>query len=180
MSDTRLRDRLGTVLGRLWRSVGARVVEPWSHDLNLSWITPQLAAGGAFQTAEISQLRRLGITAVVDCREEAGDDADALARSGIELLRLPTPDNHQLTQPALEAGVTWVNERLARGDRVFVHCMHGIGRGPLLGSCVLVSQGLSPQEALTTVKRKRWQAAPNEEQLDALLAFAERYQADEP
>src|SRR4051794_4177292 len=58
------RDRLSTTLGRLWRSVGARLAELRSSELNLSWITPQLAAGGAFRPADIPRLRRLGITAV--------------------------------------------------------------------------------------------------------------------
>jgi hypothetical protein len=89
-------------LGQLVTSGFARVVELLQRDLNLSWITPKLAVGGAFNTAEVPRLRRMGIGAVVDCREEACDDAEALDRQGIAFLHLPTPDNHQLTQESLD------------------------------------------------------------------------------
>jgi protein tyrosine phosphatase (PTP) superfamily phosphohydrolase (DUF442 family) len=152
-----------------------RLLEYVPSRLNLSWITNQLAVGGAYQSSDIKLLSRLGITAVVDCRAEDSDDERALQARGIAFLRLPTPDCHDLTQDALERGVVWVGERLARGEKVLVHCQHGVGRGPLLGCCVLVSQGMSPWDALTTIKAHRWQASPNEEQLNALLQFATRH-----
>jgi len=150
------------------------------YGLNLTWITDNLAAGGAIPPAALPRLRQLGITAVVDCRVEECDDCDILQANGIEFLQLPTPDFHQLTQESLDEGVAWVQERIARGGKVFVHCMHGVGRGPLLGCCVLVAQGRAPLDALTTMKTKRWQAAPNQEQLDALLEFAVRRRATAP
>lgn len=151
-----------------------RLLEYVPSRLNLSWITNQLAVGGAYQSSDIKLLSRMGISAVVDCRAEDSDDERALRARGIDFLRLPTPDCHELTQDALQRGVVWVNERLARGEKVLVHCQHGVGRGPLLGGCVLVSQGMSPWDALTTIKAHRWQASPNEEQLNALLLFATR------
>jgi hypothetical protein len=44
----------------------------------------------------------------------------------------------------------------------------------LLACCVLVGQGRTPTEALRTVKARRWQASPNDRQLDALVEFAAR------
>jgi predicted protein tyrosine phosphatase len=152
-----------------------RLLEYVPARLNLSWVTAQLAVGGAYPTSDIKALGRLGITGVVDCRAEDSDDEQALRARGIDFLRLPTPDCHDLTQEALDRGVSWVTERLARREKVFVHCQHGVGRGPLLGCCVLVTQGLSPWDALTTIKARRWQASPNEEQLAALLEFAARH-----
>jgi hypothetical protein len=169
-----------TLIGRLLalaREVLERVLERLRPGLNLSWITDNLAAGGAIPSAALPRLRKMGFTAVVDCRVEECDDRDILQANGIEFLQLPTPDNHQLTQAALDEGVAWVQERIARGGKVFVHCMHGIGRGPLLGCCVLVAQGRAPLEALTTMKTRRWQTSPNQEQLDALLEFAVRRRA---
>ena len=162
---------------RFGRKGFARVIEFAPTRLNLSWITDQLAAGGAFRTADIPRLQRMGITGVVDCREEASDDEAALRAHGIEFLRLPTPDVHQITQEALDTGVAWVNERLDRGAKVYVHCLHGVGRGPLLGCCVLVARGKTAAEALTTMKTRRWQASPNEEQINALIEYASRHKA---
>src|SRR3979411_177483 len=83
-------------LGRIWLRVLARLME-WLTDiqpkqLNYSDVTPQLAVGGAFRRRQIKRLRQRGVTAVVDCRLEAKDDAEALKEAGIELLHLPTAD----------------------------------------------------------------------------------------
>ena len=160
---------------RFGRKGFARIIEFSPTRLNLSWITDDLAVGGVFRTSQVVRLKRLGITAVVDCREEASDDEAALRAHDIAFLRLPTRDRHELTQDALDAGVAWVMERLDRGEKVYVHCLHGVGRGPLLGCCVLVTSGYSAADALKTVKGRRWQASPNEEQLSALLTYAERH-----
>src|SRR5258708_38051815 len=83
-------------LGRIWLRVLARLME-WLTDLqpkqlNYSDVTRQLAVGGAFRKRQIKRLRHRGVTAVVDCRLEAQDDAGALARAGIGFLHVPTPD----------------------------------------------------------------------------------------
>ncbi|MPZ14585.1 MAG: protein phosphatase [Chloroflexi bacterium] len=159
---------------RFVRKGFARVAELSPTRLNLSWITEQVAVGGAFHMSEIPRLEALGIRGVVDCRKEASDDAEALGRRGIAYLRLPTPDAHALTQAALDAGVQWVLDCIERGEKVYVHCGHGVGRAPLLGCSVLVAQGRSFSDALAEVKARRWQASPNEEQVGALREFARR------
>jgi hypothetical protein len=170
--------RLGRIVEdvlRFGRKGFARVAEFTPTRLNLSWITDQLAVGGAYRTADIPRLRRLGITGVVDCREEACDDEVVLREHGIDFLRLPTPDVHKLSQDSLDTGVVWINERLDRGEKIYVHCLHGVGRGPLMGCCVLVSRGQGAVDALKTMKTRRWQASPNEEQISALIEYAERH-----
>jgi protein-tyrosine phosphatase len=162
---------------RFLRKGFARFAELSPTQLNLSWVTDDLAVGGAVHTRHIPRLKAMGIQAVVDCREEATDDEVALARNGIDFLRLPTPDAHTLAQADLDRGVSWVKERLARGEKVYVHCSHGVGRGPLLAACFLVSEGYSPVNALQIVRTRRWQASPNEEQVDGLVTYAERRKA---
>lgn len=166
--------RLTDEPARFVRKGFARFAEFLPARLNLSWITDDLAVGGAFHTRHVPRLRRLGISAVVDCREEASDDEEALARHGISFLRLPTPDARDLSQVHLDLGVTWASQRLEAGAKVYVHCWHGVGRGPLLGCCILVASGYSAADALGVVKARRWQASPNEEQLGALLEYARR------
>jgi len=167
--------RAAEELLRLARKGFARVAELSPTRMNLSWITPSLAVGGAIHTRDISRLRQIGITAVVDCREEASDDELAMARNGVEFLRLPTPDAHTLTQESLDRGVAWVRERMVQGGRVYVHCSHGVGRAPELGACVLVADGFLPGRALELVRARRWQALPNEEQVLGLVSFADRH-----
>jgi protein tyrosine phosphatase (PTP) superfamily phosphohydrolase (DUF442 family) len=160
---------------RIWLRVLARVME-WLTDvqpkqLNYSEITDQLAVGGAFRKRQIRRLRQHGVTAVVDCRLEAQDDSNALAAAGIDLLHVPTPDRYGFTYGQLERGVIWSLAHIDSGGRVFLHCEHGVGRGPLMACAVLVGQGHSAPQALRMVRAKRWQALPNDRQLAALMDF---------
>jgi protein-tyrosine phosphatase len=169
-------------LGRIWLRVLARLME-WLTDLqpkqlNYSDVTPQLAVGGAFRTRQIKRLKQRGVTAVVDCRLEAQDNTQALAAAGIEFLHLPTLDRHGFTYAQLHEGVDWVLEHVSEGGRAFLHCEHGVGRGPLMTCAVLVAQGYTAPEALRIVRTARWQALPNDRQLAALLAFEEEWRRE--
>jgi protein-tyrosine phosphatase len=162
-------------LGRIWLRILARLME-WLTDiqpkqLNYTDITPQLAVGGSFRNRQIKRLKQRGVTAVVDCRLEAEDDPEALKLAGIQFLHLPTLDRHGFTFEQLHEGVDWVLDHIADGGRAFMHCEHGVGRGPLMACAVLVGQGYSAPEALRIVRTARWQALPNDRQLAALLNF---------
>jgi hypothetical protein len=172
-------DTFRSPLGRLWLRVLARLME-WLTDLqpkqlNYSDVTPQLAVGGAFRKRQIKRLQHHGVTAVVDCREEARDDAEALASAGIKFLHIPTADRHGFTYEQMHEGVDWVLNHVANGGRAFLHCEHGVGRGPLMACAVLVAQGYTAPAALQIVRSGRWQALPNDRQLAALLRFEEEW-----
>jgi protein tyrosine phosphatase (PTP) superfamily phosphohydrolase (DUF442 family) len=144
---------------------------PLPDQLNLSWITDRLAVGGRIHPQDIKPLARLGVTHVVDTRAEYMDDGAALAKEGIELLYLPTPDTQPLTVAQMLEGARWVQERMQRGGRVLVHCEHGVGRSALLACAVLVYGGMHARDALALVQQKRWQAAPNHRQVERLREF---------
>jgi protein-tyrosine phosphatase len=171
-------------LGRIWLRVLARLME-WLTDvqpkqLNYSDITPQIAVGGAFRRRQIKNLKQRGVTAVVDCRLEASDDPLALQSAGIDFLHLPTLDRHGFTYAQLHEGVDWVLDHLDNDGRAFLHCEHGVGRGPLMACAVLVAQGHGAPEALRLVRTGRWQALPNDRQLDALLNFEREWNQARP
>jgi hypothetical protein len=165
---------------RFGRKGFARIVELTPSRLNFSWITEQLAVGGVIPPRHYWRLRQRGIGAVVDCRAEDCDDEHALRSHGIELLHLPAPDTREIDQASIDRGVVWVAERIERNVSVYVHCLHGVGRGPLLGCCVLIAAGHTPSEALRRIKTGRWQASPNEEQLRAVWTWAERRSLQAP
>jgi hypothetical protein len=99
----------------------ARIRELRPRDLNLTWVTDSLAVGGAFRPGDVARLKAQGVAAVVDLRGEACDDAEGLARHGIEFLHLPTPDTHPPSQEDFDRGVAWVLDQQALGKKVFVH-----------------------------------------------------------
>jgi protein tyrosine phosphatase (PTP) superfamily phosphohydrolase (DUF442 family) len=148
---------------------------PLPDTLNMSWVNEHLAVGGRIHPEDIRALGRTGIRHVVDTRAEYCDDREALARESIELLYLPTPDTYPLSIEQLMQGATWVNERLDKGECVLIHCEHGVGRSVLLTCAVLVARGMHASAALDLVQRKRWQAAPNHQQIVRLREFETEY-----
>ena len=135
---------------------------------NFSWITPEIAVGGFVPAgSEAALARDHSVDAVIDCREEACDDADALTAAGIAFCHLPTPDHHGLVRIDLDTGVAFARDRLERGDKVLIHCQHGIGRSALLALCLLVDRGMTPTEALELAKDRRWQVSPSPHQYEA-------------
>src|SRR6266511_1842346 len=168
-------------LGRLWLRILARLME-WLTDLqpkqlNYSDVTPHLAVGGAFRKRQIKRLKHHGVTAVVDCRLEARDDPEALKAASIEFLHVPTLDRYGFSFDQMLEGVQWTLEHTRKGGRTFLHCEHGVGRGPLMACAVLIAEGHSAPEALKIVRGKRWQALPNDRQLDALLKFEQEWRS---
>jgi predicted protein tyrosine phosphatase len=140
--------------------------------VDLDWLTPALAVGGAFPTAAAERLaREHAIRRIVDLRSEACDEQAVLARHGIVLLHLPTDDNCAIAPAMLRDGVRWVGAALDGGHKVLVHCQHGIGRSALLALCVLVSRGQAPLDALERAKRARRIVSPSPAQLEAFIGF---------
>lgn len=139
--------------------------EAWKPDLH--WLTPHVAVGGCFPMDRAEDLaREHQIRAVVDLRAEDRDDESALHAAGIELLHLPTPDLEPAKHEHLETGVAFVRGHVERGNKVLVHCQHGIGRSALLALCVLVDLGREPLEALTHAKDIRWAVSPSRSQYE--------------
>lgn len=146
--------------------------------LDLSWVTPALAVGGRVRGEDIARLSRAGITRVVDTRAEYHDDEAALNAEQIELLSLPTPDTYPLTLEQLHAGTDWVLQQIQHGQKVLIHCEHGVGRSVLLTSAVLVRDGYTAETALRLVETKRWQASPNHSQIKRLHEFEAMLQGE--
>jgi protein-tyrosine phosphatase len=61
----------------------------------------------------------------------------------------------------LADGVAFARDRLDAGEKVLIHCEHGIGRSALLALCVLVDGGMEPMEAVRLAKDRRERFSPN-------------------
>jgi protein-tyrosine phosphatase len=148
--------------------------------LGLSWLSPALAVGGRIADDALPLLRELGLQHVIDVRDAPQDDALLLQRHGLQLLLLPTQDHHALAPDMLARGVDWALARLRAGQRVYIHCEHGIGRSVLLAWCVLVALGETPRQALVRIKAARAVASPSPAQIHALLDFARQHVEELP
>lgn len=144
--------------------------------LNFDWITPTLAVGGSFPPEAIETLARdHGVAAVVDARAEAVDDEALMARHGIAFLHLPTDDMFALSDDDLDAGVAFASAHIDRGERVVIHCEHGIGRSALLALCVLVARGEAPLGALERAKTARARVSPSPHQFEGWAKWLDRH-----
>ena len=150
---------------------------PLPDRLDISWVTSSLAVGGRVREEDIERLAQSGVMRIVDTRAEYHDNEVALNRALIELLYLPTPDTQPLTNDQLMEGTDWVLRQIREGQKVLIHCEHGVGRSVLLTCSVLVREGYSAEEALRVVQSKRWQAAPNHRQIKRLHEFEEAVRA---
>jgi len=97
-------------------------------------------------------------------REEDRDDEQRLRDAGIDFLHLPTPDLEPATVDKLDRGVAFARGHIGSGNKVLIHCQHGIGRSALLSLCVLVDQGWEPLDALTHAKDRREVVSPSHSQ----------------
>ncbi len=147
--------------------------------LDLHFVAPGLAVGARFPAEAAPVLaREHGISRVVDVRVEERDDERVLRTHGIRLLHLPTEDTRAISLEKIRHGVAFVSEGLDRGEKVLVHCQHGIGRSALLALCVRVARGEAPLEAMERTKTARSVVSPSPHQLQAFLSFAAEVKAE--
>jgi predicted protein tyrosine phosphatase len=141
---------------------------------NFDWITDDLAVGGCFPIERAAHLAaEHGIGAVVDLRQEACDDEAELAAAGLAFLHLPTPDLDPVSVAMLDSGVAFARDRIAAGDKLLIHCQHGVGRSALLALCLMVDQGWEPLDALSQAKDRRAAISPSPSQYQGWVRWLE-------
>ncbi|MBK8936292.1 MAG: dual specificity protein phosphatase family protein [Polyangiaceae bacterium] len=89
--------------------------------------------------------------------------------------RLPIVDGRVPTRDAeVHALLDWMDDRVAEGVRVAIHCMGGLGRTGTIAGCYLVRRGIAPAQALSTLKQVRSPKCPeNRTQVAYIKRFAE-------
>ena len=104
-------------------------------------------------------------------------DADVLAAAGLRQLHLPVRDFAAPTLEQLDRGVRAIDEELARGGAVAVHCRAGLGRTGTLIACYFVARGMNAEQAIARVRRRRPGSVESWEQAEAVRAFAAQRRA---
>ncbi|MGH2461851.1 MAG: protein-tyrosine phosphatase family protein [Chloroflexota bacterium] len=145
---------------------------------DFTWVADDLAIGSQVMSDEWLLVGAAGVGAIVDCRAEASDPADLLASLGIAFLHLPTRDCGDFNPEQVREGVAWVEQRLAEGRRVLVHCQAGKGRSVLIGAAVLTRRGLTPDGAVALIRERRPIVTPTPGQIARLREFAERREVE--
>jgi polymorphic toxin system DSP-PTPase phosphatase-like protein len=123
--------------------------------------------------ADLAWLRDQGIRAVLTLTETPLG-AEALARHQLEGLHLPVDDLTPPTPLQFEHALGFIDEQLALGRPVAVHCLVGQGRTGTVLAAYLIRGGASPEAALDRVRAVCPGAVGSPAQEHALHAFAHR------
>jgi atypical dual specificity phosphatase len=112
-----------------------------------------------------------GVSLLINLHERAHPPR-ALARHGLAELHLPVADFTAPTQEQLARGVHALEEALAGGRRVAVHCGAGLGRTGTLLACYLTRRGYRADDAVARVRALRPSSVETAAQAAAVAAFA--------
>jgi atypical dual specificity phosphatase len=138
-----------------------------------SWILPDQVLACAYPRTEsaLAALTAARIAIVVNLHTRP-HPSGALARHGLAEVHLPTRDFTAPSLPVLRRGVAAVEEALAAGQRVAVHCSGGRGRTGTLLACLFVARGETSSAAIAHVQRLRPGAVETQAQAAAVQTFA--------
>lgn len=147
---------------------------------NTYWVVPGRFLAGEYPGAhnpeeaarKLRTLLRAGIDHFIDLTEQhewlepyAGIAAQEAGRLGLEVVhdRHPIRDMNVPRRPRLMTGILdAIDEALAGGRNVYVHCWGGVGRTGTVVGCWLVRHGLTGEQALDQIAEwwqsveKRW------------------------
>jgi protein tyrosine phosphatase (PTP) superfamily phosphohydrolase (DUF442 family) len=124
--------------------------------MNYSRITDKLFVGTTPKTEDFSVLRELDVQLVINMRIGWPPKRDRHPIP-IRSLWLPAIDSPLFPIPLgfLQAGAVEALRVMESGGAVYTHCAKGRHRGPALGACILIAQGLTPEEAVRLIKARR-------------------------
>jgi hypothetical protein len=134
-----------------------------------------LYVGGQYKRRGLKLMAKRGISACIDLRREYGD-----VEHGLDLerqLSIPTDDDASPTIEELQHAAEFIDECLAEGRGVYIHCANGVGRAPTTAAAYLITTGLSPSEAWAKIKAARPFIRPTSIQREQIEQFALREKA---
>ena len=143
------------------------------------WIDPHVAVGVLPTRRDLGKLSEAGVTAIVNlCLEYAGDES-RLAALGITQFHLPTLDFHRPTADDIAGAVDFVNQHIAAGQKVYIHCKAGRGRSVAIAmGYLMTAHKITAAEAHLRIQKVRRQIDRDVPNNAYLLEFERRVLAD--
>lgn len=143
-----------------------------------SWVEQPHFAALAYpdSSEDIAWLRRHGIEVLISLTESPAP-RHWVNDAGIMLVHEPVPDMNAPSEEQLEKIITTIQQANAANLGAAVHCAAGRGRTGTVVAAYFVTKGLTAQEAIDTTRRLRPGSIETHAQEDAVIAFAQRFQA---
>mgnify|MGYP001500631268 CR=1 FL=1 len=148
-------------------------MEATTYWVNGSWrgrldIVPR-PRGGDWLEDEVRAWKAAGLDVIVSLLEqeeaeelEITSEADACRANGIEFITHPIGDRAVPSSPRAFADlVRALEEKLAAGKGVGVHCRQAVGRSSLLAACLLIAAGVDPDSAWARIAAARGRPVPD-------------------
>ncbi len=114
-------------------------------------IHPNVILGAFPFPSDVARLASEGVKGVVNTCEEYGGPTGEYEKHSITQFRMPTID---FTHPKLDdvcAAVEFIEEQVAQGRTVYIHCKAGRGRSATVAICWLIKS-----QQITSAEGQRW------------------------
>ena len=149
-------------------------VRPYTISMGTLSIGPCPSGDDTVMRAVLARLTGNGIDTVVSLLTDADivmlglqEEKNICESMGIAFLRLPIPDQGiPVDMVVARAFVTDLVKRYAEGRRLYIHCMHGIGRAPTIAAAILVMMGMDVDMAYEKIAAARGGIQVTPEQRD--------------
>jgi protein tyrosine phosphatase (PTP) superfamily phosphohydrolase (DUF442 family) len=131
--------------------------------MNFSRITDNLYVGTTPKINDYELLHKLGVCLVINMRIGLPPARDPISPP-IKSLWLPVIDSPVFPIPirALQKGVRAALTVIESEGMVYTHCSKGRHRGPAMGACILIAQGMEPEQAIYLIEQQRPIAVPHD------------------
>lgn len=119
---------------------------------------------------DVKELKANGVNAILDVTAEF-DGLDWTAyQQDLDYLNIPVLDHTSPTEDQLNTAINWIDQQIASGRKVVVHCALGRGRSVLTMAAYLLARDdtLSVMDAMNKIQSVRSTARLNKHQLRSL------------
>ena len=121
----------------------------------MNWLIPgELARSSIPRSSDLIALHEEHIDSIVNLLEEWYHEvAEEEIKSGFNVLHSPVPDFGAPSLDQLKTIVTWIDNEIAHGKKVLVHCFAGIGRTGTVLIAYLMTKGYDRKTAADKASR---------------------------
>lgn len=144
--------------------------------VRFSWVEPEVLAAMGYPR-DLDAVAATGVVTLVSLTE-VPPDPDAVATAGMAHVHIPIQDYTAPTLQQMLVFVETVEDGIDAGEPVGVHCAAGLGRSGTMAAAWFISQGMSADEALATIRELRPGSVETLAQEQVLEEFAALYQRD--